>query len=308
MRAFICCAPEDVARGDALAAALRARGVEIVGGRDALQASDRWPASVGAAIAGCSHFVLLFSARAATSHAVDLEWHVAVALGKSVIPVLLDHQPLPPTLARFGGLGWGALESPTTVAAAVVRRQPARRRPLRAALVLRELGAVRSTGALAVVEVKARLGRWLEGAGALAEARTAGISEGVAFFELGDWGFAGLAALILGAAAVVDVLLFSGDLASATLKHQRANELELESIAGIVRDEHGTPLVGVRVLAVAFAVEAISKRDGSYRLELRARRHQEVALRASCEDGACRSFEGLAVVGDQERFLTLKGK
>lgn len=308
MRAFICCAPEDVARGDALAAALHARGMEIVGGRDALQTGERWPASVGAAIAGCSHFVLLFSARAATSHAVDLECHVAVALGKSVIPVLLDHQPLPPTLARFDSLGWGAEESTPTVAAAVARRQSARRQPLRAALVLRELGAVRSTGALAVAEVKARLRRWLADAGALAEARTAGSSEGAAFFELGDWGLAGLAALILGAAAVVDVLMFSGDLASATPKHQRANERERESIAGIVRDEHGTPLVGVRVLAVAFAVEAISRRDGSYRLELRARRDQEVVLRASCDDGACKSFEGMAVVGDQDKTLTLKGK
>lgn len=303
MRAFISCAPEDVARGEALAGALRARGVEIVRNRDALMASERWPASVGAAIARCSHFVLLFSARAVTSHAVELEWHVAVALGKSVIPVLLDHQPLPPALARFGSLGWGAAQSALNVAAAVARGRRSRRRPLRAALVLRELRAVRSGGALAVAEVKARLHEWLAGAGALAEART----EGAAFFELGDWGFVGLAALILGAAAVVDLLLFSGDLASASPRYQRAGELRLESIAGTVRDEHGTPLVGVRVLAVAFAVEAISKRDGSFRLELRARRDQEVALRASCDDGACKSFEGLAVVGDQDKILTLQG-
>jgi hypothetical protein len=122
---------------------------------------------------------------------------------------------------------------------------------------------------------------------------------------LGGWGLGGLAALVVGGAAVVDLLWSE---ASAGVLPAPRGGPRLESIAGTVRDGKGVAVAGARVLAPGFGVEALSNLDGSFRLELGARRDEEVALRVVCDDGACQPFKGSAVVGEQDRTLTVKAR
>lgn len=71
---------------------------------DNLRARDRWPRKLGDAIVACDAFVLIWSADAASSEFVELEWTIAVAAKRQICIVALDQQRLPPTLSPYEAL------------------------------------------------------------------------------------------------------------------------------------------------------------------------------------------------------------
>lgn len=77
---------------------LRAAHVAVWRDQDQLYGGQRWPKALGEAIAAQDFLLLCWSAKAATSTYVELEWCTALALKKPIIPWLLDDTPLPTSL------------------------------------------------------------------------------------------------------------------------------------------------------------------------------------------------------------------
>ncbi len=101
---FISYARADLNRAQALEQALRAHGVSVWRDQHSLYGGDRWPKKLGEAVADCDAVLLLWSAPSAASHFVEFEWTTALALKKTIIPLLLDETPLPPALAAINGI------------------------------------------------------------------------------------------------------------------------------------------------------------------------------------------------------------
>src|SRR5438128_2396175 len=69
--------------------------------RHNLHAGDRWPRRLGDAIAAAPTFILIWSADAAASDFVDLEWTIAIALKRTMCIIALDETAVPNTLSPF---------------------------------------------------------------------------------------------------------------------------------------------------------------------------------------------------------------
>jgi hypothetical protein len=63
-----------------------------------------WKEALQEAIAKCERVLVFWSAAAASSEWVEREWRLALALGKRVVPMLLDATPLPEPLGALQGL------------------------------------------------------------------------------------------------------------------------------------------------------------------------------------------------------------
>ncbi len=103
-KVFISYARSDLNRAQELEQALRAHGVSVWRDQHNLYGGDRWPKKLGEAIADCDAVLLLWSAHSAASHFVEFEWTTALALKKTIIPLLLDETKLPPALAAINGI------------------------------------------------------------------------------------------------------------------------------------------------------------------------------------------------------------
>ena len=65
---------------------------------------QHWPKAIGEAIQTSDFMLLVWSKNTERSKMVEFEWNTAIALGKDVIPCLIDETPLPPTLTSINGI------------------------------------------------------------------------------------------------------------------------------------------------------------------------------------------------------------
>ncbi len=134
-KVFISYAREEEEAVDGLHEALRAADVSVWRDQESLRLGERWPKVLGEAIAEQDYFVLCWSAAAAASDFVELEWVTALALEKPILPLLLDDTPLPPSLSGINGKPFEdavgavltALGAPTFVPTAGRREQVVRK-------------------------------------------------------------------------------------------------------------------------------------------------------------------------------------
>ena len=95
---FISYSSENVDVAERIERALQAKSFSVWRDNASLHAGEKWPKRLGEAIAGVNALVLLWSKAAANSEFVELEWNIALALRKPVLPYVLDTTTLPPTL------------------------------------------------------------------------------------------------------------------------------------------------------------------------------------------------------------------
>ncbi len=95
---FISYASQQLAAAQQLEKTLKAQEIIVWRDKTQLHAGERWPKKLGDAIADADAVVLLWSSEASQSPFVELEWNIAVAMQKPVMPCLLDQAQLPPTL------------------------------------------------------------------------------------------------------------------------------------------------------------------------------------------------------------------
>lgn len=101
---FISYSRQDLLIAQQLEQAFEANGFSVWRDQESLYGGQQWPKAIGEAIAGCDYFLIAWSQHANTSHFVDLEWNIALALRKTIIPCLLDETPLPPSLSALNGV------------------------------------------------------------------------------------------------------------------------------------------------------------------------------------------------------------
>lgn len=80
---------------------LLARGVEVWRDQHSIRGGEQWPKAIGEALAACDAVLLAWSTNSASTAAVEFEWNTAIALGKKIIPLMLDETPLPASLKTF---------------------------------------------------------------------------------------------------------------------------------------------------------------------------------------------------------------
>lgn len=101
---FLSYSRADVEPVEALERALIAAGSKVWRDQRDLYAGERWPKRLGDAVAAQDGLVLVWSEAAERSQFVELEWCTALALGKPVLPYLMDETPLPAVLRSLHGV------------------------------------------------------------------------------------------------------------------------------------------------------------------------------------------------------------
>lgn len=104
LRVFLSYAHADHKVAEALEESLRRRSIESWRDKTSLHAGDRWPKALGEAIRQADALLLLWSEAASRSDFVELEWNIALALKKPVLPVLSDETALPAALSASHGI------------------------------------------------------------------------------------------------------------------------------------------------------------------------------------------------------------
>jgi TIR domain len=117
-KVFLSYTRSDLETARRLERALVAAGVEVWRDQEGLYGGAQWPKAIGEAIASSAMLVLVWSARAARSHFVELEWTIALALKKSIVPCMLDNTHLPPSLSA---INWVSCEDLQTALPAIIR-------------------------------------------------------------------------------------------------------------------------------------------------------------------------------------------
>jgi len=88
-RVFLSYSSQQLSFAHQLEAELTAKGVKVWRDKTSLHAGERWPKALGDAIATADALVLIWSAEANQSDFVELEWNIAVAMKKPVMPYLV---------------------------------------------------------------------------------------------------------------------------------------------------------------------------------------------------------------------------
>jgi len=79
--------------------------------QESIYKCDAWPKAIGEYIAQSDLILLVWSIHAAQSYFVQFEWNTAIALKKTIIPILVDSFPLPPALSSVNGIPLKAIEN-----------------------------------------------------------------------------------------------------------------------------------------------------------------------------------------------------
>ena len=89
---------------EAVEQALRRLSIAAWFDKTDLYAGDMWPKALGEAIQQADALLLIWSGAASSSEFVELEWNIALALRKPVLPILSDDTVLPPALRASHGI------------------------------------------------------------------------------------------------------------------------------------------------------------------------------------------------------------
>jgi hypothetical protein len=108
---FISYSHEDGSTAEKLEEKLCARGISIWRDRESIYAGEHWPRAIGEGIAAQRIFLLLWSEQSALSHFVEFEWNTALALKKTIVPLLLDDTELPAALRAINGIFFDGIDT-----------------------------------------------------------------------------------------------------------------------------------------------------------------------------------------------------
>lgn len=111
-RLFVCYSRRDARAVAGLVALLRVTGAPVFRDEDSIAPGLHWRAAITEALSDADAVIVFWSAHAASSEEVRAEYDAAIAGGRTVIPVLLDHVPLCRTLEPYQGLDFSELFLP----------------------------------------------------------------------------------------------------------------------------------------------------------------------------------------------------
>jgi hypothetical protein len=240
-----------------------------------LRAGDRWPRKLGEAVTASEVFVLIWSAHAARSDFVELEWTIAVAAKRQICIVWLDGQPLPATLTPYQAR---QTSHPDSAVQWLTGSFAAQDIPVGAAEpVLRKLDAAPAaeppqlTAALRAAFIQPG---WSVGGSVYQAGGDVNVYIGEPNKAAGK-GNGRKAAYIVAptlVVLVVAVICYKWAVGPSPVSESApgsvATNRKPQPFGGWVQDEQGRPLEGVKVTAPRFGVSAVTDRDGRFSLPL----------------------------------------
>ena len=93
---FISYKSEEKAQASAVRSILESEGFPVWMAPESIASGDTYPTAIGKAVVACSCVVLILSKASQNSRWVEDEITMARSKGKTIVPVLLDDQPLNP--------------------------------------------------------------------------------------------------------------------------------------------------------------------------------------------------------------------
>jgi hypothetical protein len=249
---FVCYSSQDRAQVDGLLAGSASSPHQIWRDIRSLQGGQSWPDEIGKAIEGSDRVLLFWSRNAASSWFVALEYTVAIAHQKMIVPILLDRAPLPPILRATQAIQPSQLAA---VLGAPVPEAPAG--PTVGPQVARVLGGIKAQGS---DEEIARL--------AIKALRQAGLVRS-SHLPLAMVALVCVVAIV--ALTVIALTVFGGVGPTPTR----------QIVAGLVVDPRGNPLAGVELLLAEPNATSMSEANGRFELVVLGLVGAEQTLRAT---------------------------
>jgi hypothetical protein len=311
-RVFVSYARYDSNAVDALEPALRAAGLDIWRDQESLYAGERWPKALGEAIAASDALILVWSAHAASSDFVELEWTTALALKKLLIPYLRDDTPLPLALHSIHAVTSSDPQRATqTVRESLAKARVPRDEAATQAVLngLGEISAREPSQVLEAAKTTFQQQGWLV--------------QGTVYQAAGDihinvppttptrkplverWHIwvALLVGLLTAITLTKGLLTPAGDKLSVEAAKPPAVATE-QILAGFVRGERNEPLDAVSLSLPAFQQSIKTDQNGYYRFLVKAAEQETVVLLASKSgyDG----YESYATLGNPNMNFTLR--
>ena len=240
-----------------------------------LRAGDRWPRRLGDAVTAYEAFVLIWSAHAAGSDFVELEWTIAVAAKRQICIVALDGQSLPATLIPYQA---HRTSEPDAAAEWLKGSFTDGDVPVEAAEpVLRKLDAAPAaepsqlTAALKAAFIQPG---WSVGGSVYQAGGDVNVYVGEPDKRSGKRD--GRKVLYIVAPTlvvlVVAVICYKWTVEPSPVSQSApgnvATNRKPQPFGGFVQDEQGRPLEGVKLTAPNFGITAVTDRDGRFSLQL----------------------------------------
>jgi hypothetical protein len=217
-------------------------------------------------VAACETFVLIWSAHAAGSDFVELEWTIAVAAKRQICIVALDGQSLPATLAPYQA---HRTSEPDSAAEWLAGSFTAQDIPVGAAEpVLRKLDA---SPAAEPSQLTAALRAAFDQPGLKEGGSLIGAAGNVNVYIGERRKVAYIVAPTL-VVLVVAVVCYKWTVGPSPVSQSAPGNVAInqnpQPFRGWVQDEQGRPLEGVKVTAPNFGVKAVTDGDGRFLLQL----------------------------------------
>lgn len=255
--------------------------------------------------------VLLWSEAAAHSEFVELEWNIALAMRRPILPCLLDATPLPPALRALHAIAGGeaAPLAERLVAAVISAGTPEPAAPVQP-VIDRLAGLDGGDPGVVLQAAKAVFAQqgWTVQGPVYQAAGDIHIHGDKAKKSLAErWQiWVGLVVGVLTAIALVKQLTTASNPVLPPAVPSPPAEAREQPLAGIISDERGEPLPGVKVSLPELGQSQVTDENGRYSLSVRAPSQEQATLIAGKDQ--FETHQAYAMLGNTNMSFTLRRK
>ncbi len=290
------------------------REITIWRDQDGLRGGERWPKKLGEAIADQDVVLLAWSQNAKRSHFVEFEWCTALALKKTIVPCLLDHSTLPPSLAAMNAL---SVHDFPKIVTALTGAAPTKESGLRTQVIekLTQITATKEDEVLAAAKRVFDQRNWtIQGNVIQGEHVTVQLGQETGtsrpgFVERWQTWVGVVVGVLTAITLAVELPRKMGPVSvpKPVLDDTQAIDAEKpmrQPLSGAIRDEANDPLPDVQVSLPQFNLTTATDAVGQFRFEVMAANQESIALLA--QKPGYRPYETDVTAGNTALGFTMK--
>ncbi len=290
------------------------REITIWRDQERLRGGERWPKRLGEAIADQDVVLLAWSQNAKRSHFVEFEWCTALALKKTIVPCLLDHSTLPPSLAAMNAL---SVHNFPKIVTALTGAAPTKESGLRTQVIekLAQITATKEDEVLAAAKRVFDQRNWtIQGNVIQGEHVTVQLGQETGtsragFAERWQTWVGVVVGLLTAFTLAVELPRKMGPVSvpKPVLDDTQAIDAEKpmrQPLSGAIRDEANDPLSDVQVSLPQFNLTTATDAVGQFRFEVMAANQESIALLA--QKPGYRPYETDVTAGNTALGFTMK--
>lgn len=288
---------------------LKNNGISVWRDQKSIYAGEKWPKVLGEAISANDVVLLVWSKRAATSEFVELEWCIAIALKKKIIPYRLDQTPLPSSLKAIHAIDADKSGSTDQILQSLQTR-------------FSDADTGRATAVItALDDIPEMEPKKIVGTAKAILAQHRWMVEGDVYQASGDihihhappdppdslvgkwqtW-----VAVTVGVLTAIGLLLDLPQKMEDLFNRDDTPRVVVQPLSGSIRDQSNDPLPGVKISLPKFDLQTTSNQLGYFHFEVEAAKQVQVELMAQ-KDGY-KIHEQYATLGNTGLSFTMRKK